>query len=183
MPFVMLDAVVCVVVSVVFEWYWGVGLFVFAMLCVWIGATVSAPIKQRNQARTLLLSKLTPIPLTNRHELISAIHRLKEAARETIWRNDILKTKHEARNASDYEQALGDYSTAYETYDEAEKQLECEISVAGEAFRRPITSFQNTFKLYVLSREISNPSEYTEILAKLSDAVNEVVREIEAISQ
>jgi hypothetical protein len=54
-PFIILDAVVCVVVGSVFEWYWGLGLFLFAMLCTWIGATASAPIKQRNENRASLI--------------------------------------------------------------------------------------------------------------------------------
>jgi len=49
--FIILDAVVCVLVGSIFEWYWGLGLFVFAMLCAWIGATASAPVRQRNEAR------------------------------------------------------------------------------------------------------------------------------------
>ena len=51
LPFIILDTVVCVVVGARFGWYWGLGLFLFAMLCAWIGATASAPIKQRNEAR------------------------------------------------------------------------------------------------------------------------------------
>jgi len=54
LPFVILDALGCVVIGAVFGWYWALGLFIFAMLCVWIGATASAPIKQRNEARAML---------------------------------------------------------------------------------------------------------------------------------
>jgi hypothetical protein len=54
LPFVILDAVVCVVVGAIFGWYWGLALFVFAMLCFWMGTTVSAPVKQRNEARQML---------------------------------------------------------------------------------------------------------------------------------
>ncbi len=53
--FGILDAVVCVVVGYVFGWYWGIGLFLFVMFAVWIGATASAPIKQRNEARRKLM--------------------------------------------------------------------------------------------------------------------------------
>jgi len=49
--FGILDAVVCLVVGTLFEWYWGLGLFLFAMFCVWIVATVRTPYKQRNEAR------------------------------------------------------------------------------------------------------------------------------------
>lgn len=49
--FFVLDAVVAVVIGGVFAWYWGLVLVIFGMLCVWLGATASAPIKQRNEAR------------------------------------------------------------------------------------------------------------------------------------
>jgi len=55
LPFVILDAVGCVVVGSVFAWYWGLGLFLFAMFCVLIRATASAPVRQRNEARRELL--------------------------------------------------------------------------------------------------------------------------------
>ena len=54
LPFILLDTVVCVVVGGIWGWYWGLGLFVFAMLCVWIVATVHAPVKQRDEARNEL---------------------------------------------------------------------------------------------------------------------------------
>jgi len=49
--FIILDAVVCVVIGGIFEWYWGLALFVFAMICAWMSVTLSAPYKQRNEAR------------------------------------------------------------------------------------------------------------------------------------
>ena len=38
-------------VGAIFEWYWGLALFLFAMFCVWIGVMFSTPYKQRNEAR------------------------------------------------------------------------------------------------------------------------------------
>jgi len=46
-----LDAVVAVVIGGVFGWYWGLAIILFSMFCVWLGATASAPVKQRNEAR------------------------------------------------------------------------------------------------------------------------------------
>ena len=60
--FGILDAVVCVVVGAVFGWGWGLALFLFAMFCVWIRAMVSAPYKQRNEARHAL-EELSQTPL------------------------------------------------------------------------------------------------------------------------
>lgn len=39
----------------VLGWYWGVALVGFSMVCVWMGATARAPVKQRNEAREKLL--------------------------------------------------------------------------------------------------------------------------------
>lgn len=50
-PFIILDAVVCVVLTAIFGWYWGLALIVFALLCAWLFAMANAPIKQRNEAR------------------------------------------------------------------------------------------------------------------------------------
>lgn len=50
-PFIIFDPVVCVAVGAVFAWYWGLALFVFALFCAWLCATVAAPIRQRNEAR------------------------------------------------------------------------------------------------------------------------------------
>jgi len=61
LPFIILDAVGCVVVGAIFVWWWGVILFVFAMICVLIGATATAPFKQRNEARKRLSSLQTTL--------------------------------------------------------------------------------------------------------------------------
>lgn len=50
-PFYILDAVVAAVIGGVFEWYWGLCIIIFGMFCVWLVTTVSAPVKQRNEAR------------------------------------------------------------------------------------------------------------------------------------
>lgn len=52
--FYILDAVVAVVIGGLFEWYWGLAFILLSMFFVWLGATASAPIKQRNEARRLL---------------------------------------------------------------------------------------------------------------------------------
>ncbi len=55
--FYVLDAVVAVVIGGLFQWYWGLVIVAFGMFCVWLGATASAPIRQRNEARNLLSTK------------------------------------------------------------------------------------------------------------------------------
>ncbi len=39
----------------VFQWYWGLVVVLFGMFCVWLGATASAPVRQRNEARNMML--------------------------------------------------------------------------------------------------------------------------------
>ena len=52
--FFILDAVVGVVIGSLFQWYWGVGIVLFGMLCAWLAVTISAPVRQRNETRRLL---------------------------------------------------------------------------------------------------------------------------------
>ncbi len=49
--FYVLDAVAAVVIGGLFGWYWGLLVVVFGMICVWMAATISAPVKQRNELR------------------------------------------------------------------------------------------------------------------------------------
>ena len=58
--FYVLDAVVAVMIGGIFEWYWGLVVILFGMICAWLGATTSAPYKQRNEAR-LQVNKLKDI--------------------------------------------------------------------------------------------------------------------------
>jgi len=44
------------VIGRIFGWYWGVLLVLFGMFCVWLGATASAPLRQRNEARTRIIA-------------------------------------------------------------------------------------------------------------------------------
>ena len=152
---------------------WAVIILFVLLIMVFEGA--------HHQIRTQLKPK--PVLLPNRKELINAIHQLKEAARETIWRYDIAKSKSEIEDADGYTEALISYQLAYDKFDEAEKRLECEKDIAGEMFKKPITLFENTMKFYVLSREIPSMPSYSEILIQLVGTVKEVIRAIDAISQ
>ncbi len=49
--FIVLEAVLAPLLALFVEWWWGIVAVIGGMLCIWIGATTSAPIKQRNQAR------------------------------------------------------------------------------------------------------------------------------------
>jgi len=59
-PFYILDAVVAVVIGGVFGWYWGLAIVIFGTICVWMGATARAPVKQRDEARELVEQQRKP---------------------------------------------------------------------------------------------------------------------------
>jgi hypothetical protein len=80
LPFIILDSVVCAAIGSIFEWYWGLALFIVAMFCVWIGATASAPIRQRNEVRNVLLDMQRPKPITNKDAILRAISTFCECA-------------------------------------------------------------------------------------------------------
>lgn len=50
-PFYIFNPVVAIVIGGLFEWYWTLCIILFGMFCVWLKATISAPIKQRNEVR------------------------------------------------------------------------------------------------------------------------------------
>jgi len=51
LPLLLLQAIGSAAVGSVFMWYWGIVLFVSAMTCVGIAATIRASVAQRNDAR------------------------------------------------------------------------------------------------------------------------------------
>lgn len=59
--FYILDAVVAAIIGGLLGWYWGLFLVLFGMLCVWLGATLSAPIRQRNEARKIIINLKTEL--------------------------------------------------------------------------------------------------------------------------
>ena len=54
-PFIIVNVAVSIVLFLigllVLAWYWGVGLVILAVFGVWVYETISAPYKQRNEAR------------------------------------------------------------------------------------------------------------------------------------
>jgi len=49
--FLAFEAVMAPLLGFFVEWWWSIVLVAGGMLCIWIGATASAPVKQRNEAR------------------------------------------------------------------------------------------------------------------------------------
>lgn len=128
--------------------------------------------------------------LSNRTELISAIHQVKETANEAIITSNMLSQMHKIGKEPP-QQFVVDFSNAFDRYQEALKGLEREALIAGEAFHSPINSFFAKINSCVQNpvRPINQP-ETTVVLVnppentnKLNDAMNEVVKEIDGINQ
>ena len=131
--FVVLDAVVTVVIVGVFGWYWGLAAIVFGMTCAWMGMTASAPVRQRNEARSLLLAKPKPVPLLNRDSLIRAMLAVQEKAIDVkMCRGHFnLKEKHK----EDSQKEFYKLSDAWIAYYDATQVLENEQMLAGDHFK------------------------------------------------
>jgi len=48
------------VIGGVFGWYWGVAIVIFGTICVWMGATARASVKQRDEARNMVEQQREP---------------------------------------------------------------------------------------------------------------------------
>ncbi len=143
LPFVILDAVVCVVVGSIFGWYWGLGLFVFAMFCVWIGATASAPVRQRNEAWNVLSKK--PKPMSNKDALLRAISTFCDSVIVEFTQRDVMN-EHSCKSCPLMESS--DFTQAY-------KALSAEGLVAGENADRIVSKFMT----FVLTQMVAQYSE------------------------
>ena len=175
LPFILLDAVVCVVVGAIFGWYWGLGLFVFAMFCVWIGATASAPVRQRNEAWSVLLKK--PKPMSNKDDLLRAISTFTESALEEFTRKDVMN-EHSCKTCPLMEPS--DFAQAY-------KALSAEKLVAGEKADKILSQFM-TFVLEQMVAQYSDEPPSVGVLGtddfidKLSRMRNKTVKRIESLT-
>ena len=173
---VMLDALLCVVVGQIVGWYWGLGLFVFAMFCVWIGATASAPVRQRNEAWSVLLKK--PKPMSNKDDLLRAISTFTESALEEFTQKDVMN-EHSCKTCPLMEPS--DFTQAY-------KALAAEKLVAGEKADKILSHFM-TFVLEQMVAQYSDEPPLVGVLGtdefidKLRKMTNKTVKKIELITR
>lgn len=157
------------------------GGLVITILLIFIWNLFRAPYRHLNEAIALLMTKPKPVRLANRQELFIAIHHLQETASETILRHDAMRNRRDI--GAPYNEELAAYNAAYMAYFDAEKQLETQTAIAGQSFKKHLTAFQNTIKAYVYMREIPNVPDYSEMIIKLKEAVEEVEADMDAISQ
>lgn len=128
--------------------------------------------------------------LSNRKELISAIHQVKETAGNAILTSAVLGEVHKIGKEPP-QQFVADFSNAFDKYREALKSLEREALIAGEVFHSPLNSF-----FAKINSCVQNPAppirqpgstvvclDNPENANKLNAAMNEVVKEIDEINQ
>ena len=133
--FVILNVVCCGFIVAFVNRYWGIGLFIFAMLCVLVIKTALAPIKQRNEYRYQLLAK--PIPLPNRASLIKAIGTLSHKTKDLTDKCDIYKS-YASADLTISDTVIDNAYKAYDKYREALNGFENEKLIAGKAFEEPL---------------------------------------------
>lgn len=186
--FFVLNAVVAVVIGGVFEWYWGLGVILFGMLCVWMGATAMAPVRQRNEARAVLLAKPKVVPLQNRDTLIRVIGNVKRSAIDLQRKADELNRKRKTyQNPQD---ELFERDKAFSALLDAQNNLDDETLVAGETFRPIINSLErfidyHTYACMNIFIEYDGPKNLStvEFMSQLSENIDKTIRELDALSQ
>ena len=159
---------------------------IIGIIIILIINLILAPYRQRNEARALLLAKPKPAPLQNRQKLFTAIHHLDEAARDMIGKHRRLKNHRELGKLESvilqedsYEQKRSAFNDAFIKYHEVKKELELQISIAGQAFKKPIEVFENTIRSLALDSKV--PSNYG-MVNTIDKALKEVEDAINAIS-
>lgn len=147
--FVVLNIVCCGLLVALIKWYWGIGLFVFAMFCIWVVKTISAPVKQRDECRALLLAepkqKPESIPLPKRDSLIRAISTLGQTARELIAKQEELKRyRSQPVNVDTLSRKPEiDKNNAYDEYKKATYEFEYQVLIAGISFKKSLESYSS----------------------------------------
>ncbi len=172
--FGLFDVLGSSVVGAIFGWYWGVGLFLFVMFAVWVGATASAPVKQRNEARATLLKKRKPKPISNKDALVRAISNFKECAVVEFTHHQMRK-EHSCKVSDCPLMVDGksfDLSQAYEV-------LAAEALVAGERVNTVVAPLME----FVLKQMIEQYNDESSSATKLNidENIDEFLSELHKI--
>ncbi len=169
------------------SWYWGLFVIVVGMFFVWIGATISALIKQRNEAWSLL-KKRKSVPLSNRNDLIRALTVVKKTANEYISQLQGMDRSPKEGVFTVNTTAIGALNKACENYKNAIAKLEEETLIAGKEFECFITYFRTFLLLqetYAGSPELDKngfKAEGLELSKQLDAQLRAVISKIDEIS-
>ena len=172
-------------------WWEGIVVIAVGMLCIWIGATVRAPIVQRNEARNQLRGQLKPIPLQNRSALIRAISSIQDTAIEVVKQQHRLDEMNSHSPHSVHVDAMIDRDDAYDRFKQSMSELRREYLVAGDAFSSIIEELTGFIWTQVMTKmgqinygEDIKPvvlHDVLEFTGVLAGRVKETIRKIDEI--
>ena len=184
--FYILDAVVAVVIGGVFGWYWGLVVVLFGMFCVWMGASVRVPYKQRDEARALLKSKTKPRPLTNREKLIEAIAEAGIAVVEYVELMEGLeKSRRQSTDVVNVD-AIRAIHKRQERYKVALESMEKQIAVAGsdyESLLKPLFLFIQSGEAILNASTSENKGSILNFKFRLDEVIRQAVDNIDELNQ
>ncbi len=119
---------------------WGVvgvlGTVVALMLATLLWHWHHAPVRQRDEARALLLAKPKPIPLPNRGELLRAISVVQDTCGELLMAQEQLDQMQTTSPYLANTELTGIRDYAKDEYEQAISRLNAESLVAGQAFEK-----------------------------------------------
>jgi hypothetical protein len=187
----VLEGVVAPVVGYFGGWWEGIVVIAVGMLCIWIGATVRAPIVQRNEARNQLRGQLKPIPLQNRSALIRAISSIRDTAIEVVKQQHRLDEMNSHSPHFVHVDAMTDRDDAYDRFKQSMSELRRECLVAGDAFSSIIEELTGFIWTQVMTKmgqinygEDIKPVVLRDVLeftGVLAGRVKEAIRKIDEI--
>jgi hypothetical protein len=191
--FLVFEVVVGGVFGGVFEWYWGVAAIVIGMICVWIGATVYAPVQQRNEARALLRGKDNPIVLRNRDELIRAIVDVRQTSGKFLMAQEQLDNLGLEGDNFERIDAKDKRDAVYAKYETAMQKLEAEQMVAGKPFESILSDLIGFISTQVFVKGAKptiiggDPNQFhirtaLEIFGRIAGRIGKVVSKIDELT-
>lgn len=176
-----------------FGWYWGSVVAILGMVGAWICATIKAPVKQRDEARALLVAKPKPVALRNRDELIRAIAEVRESTGKLLQAQEQLDDL-EARSPNIVNtKAMVARDKACTEYNQAMDKFHAEILVAGEHYENLLHDLSGYISTQVWVKTAKptfvggDPQQFRiltalEYFGRIAGKVNEVRRKIDELS-
>ena len=127
--FVTVDVIGGILLGSLIKWYWGLPIIVFGMLCSWLGATLRAPVVQRNEARRSLHTQ------ANYEDMIADFASMLKKADGLgiIWLQERGVTEAVLHEAIDWtKKAVNDISLMLGTVHNKQVRTKAELPLQGE---------------------------------------------------
>lgn len=151
------------------------GGLLLAILAIFTWNLFRAPYRQRNEARALVSGEPRPSQLSNRDELISAIHQLKTSAYKYIICNTKLNYMHQM-DESLIQSTIQAFTVANNNYRTASNNLECQKMIANEKFHGTVNVLITKIRDYIKEPEpLNGPlnQNYSNIISNYLDNVSD----------